>query len=130
MMAVVDRVTDAPWLTEVVKDFFGLLDLQPNWNSYGAPPISPSSIGYGLTLLDRALDARTARPAVIPSPSGGFQFEWHQRGVDLEVEVLPSGQLSVYFANRETHQEHEVDGSLDNVAPYVREQIQSHLTNR
>lgn len=114
----------------IVEELLALLDLQPNWNSYGAPVVSPSSLGYGLALLARTTELGSLRPAVVPSPSGGFQFEWHENGVDLEVEVLPSGQLSTYFQDRETQDTREVEGDLDAVCELVRNRIAWHLTRR
>jgi hypothetical protein len=36
-------------------------------------------------------------PSVHPTPSGGIQFEWHRKGYDLEIQVLPSGQGQAYL---------------------------------
>lgn len=129
-MTVTDQVAQAPWMPGIVEELLALLDLQPNWNSYGAPVVSPSSLGYGLALLARTMQPGSLRPAVVPSPSGGFQFEWHENSVDLEVEVLPSGQFSAYFQDRETQDIHEVEGDLDAVCELVRNHIFRHLTRR
>jgi hypothetical protein len=129
-MAVADSVTHAPWLPEVTRELLALLDLHPDWNSYGAPRIDACTIGYGLALLHRAVDAHAVKPAVIASPSGGFQFEWHERGVDLEVEVLPDGHYSVYFGHRDEGSEQEAEGSLDDVADLVSDCVRSNLLAR
>ena len=35
-------------------------------------------------------------PSVLQAPSGAIQFEWHRKGVDLEICVLPSGRITGY----------------------------------
>lgn len=35
-------------------------------------------------------------PSVLHAPSGAVQFEWHRKGVDLEISVLPSGRIAGY----------------------------------
>ena len=127
-MTVTDQVAYAPWMPGILGELLALLDLQSNWNSYGAPVVSPSSLGYGLALLARTTEPGSLRPAVVPSPSGGFQFEWHENGVDLEVEVLPSGQFSAYFQDRVKQDTREVEGDLEAVYELVRNRIAGHLT--
>lgn len=57
------------------------LKLKPNWNSYGAEPIS-------------GLATETAKNlAVFPTPSGGVQFELHAGGSDVEIEIDAKGQV-------------------------------------
>ena len=129
-MTVADQVAHAPWMPDIIGELLALLDLQPNWNSYDAPVVSPSSLGYGLALLAGTTQPGSIKPAVVPSPSGGFQFEWHENGVDLEVEVLPSGQFSAYFEDREKQDTSEVEGDLDAVCELVRDRIARHLTQR
>jgi hypothetical protein len=108
-MAVTDAVTDAPWMKPVLGTLMGFLDLEENWNSYGAPRIDPGSIGYGLSFLVKAMQVHTPEPAAVPSPSGGVQLEWHEQGIDLEVEVLPDGRFGLYFAHPMKQIEEEVE---------------------
>lgn len=37
----------------------------------------------------------TPSPQIIPTAMGTIQLEWHLRGIDLEVEALPSGLLHI-----------------------------------
>lgn len=45
-----------------------------------------------------------ATPAVAPTTAGGVQFEWHQGGWDIEVEVLPNGRAVAWGENISTHE--------------------------
>lgn len=68
------------------------------------PPISPlvrneaanlalvvAEVGLGQTQNDRVV-----MPSVHPTAAGAIQFEWHRNGVDLEIEIHPSGEISAY----------------------------------
>src|SRR6266571_2089414 len=107
-MAVADKAIHARWLAPTIEQILPLFDLKENWNSYGAPPIDPGAIGFALAFLVNAMQVDTPRPAVVPSPSGGLQFEWHEQGVDLEVEALPGGRFAAYFGVPSTGAEEEI----------------------
>jgi hypothetical protein len=47
-------------------------------------------------------------PSVHQAHSGAIQFEWHRKGVDLEITVLPSGGI-VGYVEREGVASREVD---------------------
>jgi hypothetical protein len=57
-------------------------------------------------------------------------FEWHERGVDLEIEVLPSGEVSFFFDRLAKDDSEEHSGPLDQCASAIRDRIQKHLTER
>ncbi len=46
-------------------------------------------------------------PFVVPTSGGGIQFEWHTRGIDLEVEVVQPGRIVALFADSRTGEEWE-----------------------
>ena len=52
-----------------------------------------------LQLLAATMRPATPAPIVVPTVRGGLQLEWHQRDVDLEVEVPPSGAVQVAYEN-------------------------------
>lgn len=55
-------------------------------------------------------------PSVHPTVRGGIQLEWHRKGLDLEIEVLPSGQARAYI---ESPNGTPVDSDLSHVWPQV-----------
>lgn len=57
---------------------------EPDWDSYGAEPISPASV----EVARRWVPIMAAIPGcvVAPVPSGGVLFEWEEDGVDVEWE--------------------------------------------
>ena len=71
-----------------------LLQLPPNWNTYGAPRISPSAAELAMEVLAIAQRDGLPGPAVVPTAEGGIQLEWARRGSELEIEVLPDRTLA------------------------------------
>ncbi|MBX3465153.1 MAG: hypothetical protein ACK53T_02715 [Planctomycetota bacterium] len=67
-----------------------LLCLPQNWNTYGSMPIAAATIRRAFQFMVHALPLQAPAPAIVPTPSGGIQLEWHQDGLDLEIELLPT----------------------------------------
>jgi hypothetical protein len=90
--------TQAPWVDSVIERLIDLTSLQSNWDSYGASAPSMSAALALIEILAQTTSAETPVPAIVPSPHGHFQAEWHENGVDLEVEVVSPTHVDVYFA--------------------------------
>lgn len=58
--------------------------LKADWNSYGAPPISPIAIQAAMDLLNQI--------ALVPTARGGVQIELHTDRWDFELEFGADGQ--------------------------------------
>ena len=50
-----------------------------------------------IDILQHILQSDTPRPALVPSPSGHIQAEWHTGGCDLEVEFESATSIRVLF---------------------------------
>jgi len=96
------------WLPPTVHAVDVLLGLPAGWNSYGAPRIDPHAVEAALRLLLATMQPDTLPPSVVPTVRGGVQLEWHASGVDLEVDVTPSGHVSAAYEDDEG-QEWEAD---------------------
>jgi len=75
----------------------GLLELEPNWDSYGALPIEAAHAEAILNLLAEVLGDDAPTPSVVPTSIGGVQVEWHLAGIDLEIETLSRYRFAVSF---------------------------------
>lgn len=62
-----------------------LAKLQPDWDSYGATPITPEAIATARLML-------TERPAIVPTTKGGIAFEWPS-SAEVNVEIEPDGTI-------------------------------------
>lgn len=87
------------WASTTVKRLNELLHLKDNWDSYGASKPSATSAVELIKVLCSVATPDTPAPAIIPSPFGHFQAEWHQNGVDLEVEVMSPTKIHVSFSD-------------------------------
>lgn len=85
------------WLNPTVKAMHDLLSLPEDWDSYGAGPVDPQCITLAIGLLLEIMQTGTPIPLVIPTVKGGFQLEWHTNGIDLEIEIEPSGRSYAFF---------------------------------
>jgi hypothetical protein len=102
------------WFTRTMQALDRLGSLQDDWDSYGAPRISRTSIFAALDLLLPVMGDKTPAPAVVPTNRGTVLLEWHTRGVDLEIEVVSSQRLDVAFedADHAIEWEREIGSDL------------------
>ncbi len=91
-----------PWLIPTVERLASLLDLEPNWDSYGAPRIDPATADAALRIALEAMRDDSPIPSVTPTTKGGIQFEWHTNGMDLEIEIISPKRVLFYFENNDT----------------------------
>ena len=86
-----------PWFGHVSERLQRFLSYGPNWNEYGEMPISERAVRRTLVVLHRVAISGP-EPVVVPVYDGGIQIEWYYGGIEIEVEVPPSGPVSVYVA--------------------------------
>ena len=101
------------WLRPTVQALIELLDLSENWDSYGARPISQEIAFFALQLLDETMRADTPAPTVVPTNRGGIQFEWHTRGIDLEIEIQSPERTYVSYEDHRSGNEWEAEITSD-----------------
>lgn len=89
---------DTP-LDEAMAVLEALGDLEPNWDSYGAPAMDPDTLQRARGILPFF---GIFPPAVVPTSLGGVSFEWQERvahGIaEVSLEFHPNGKTSVYLA--------------------------------
>ncbi len=107
------RSARSSWLRETSEALNSLLELPPNWDSYGAAAIDPRCTAYALELLGSTMRDHSPAPAVVPTSRGGVQLEWHMRGLDLEIEVCSPGVSHVLYENRQTGTKWEGEVAAD-----------------
>jgi hypothetical protein len=108
-----------PWAAPVAQKLVMLPVLAPNWDSYGAQPIDREIVLAAMHLLAHTMPDNAPSPSVVPTSRGGVAFEWHMRGIDLEVEVVTQARFHVYFLDLRSDQEWEAELTSD-LAPLVR----------
>lgn len=91
-------------------DLQALIDLDEDWDSYGALPPSPTALTFAWRAASSLLELG-ARPQVFPTRRGGVQLEWHGPRTSLEWEIDPDAGTGVFiFDNHATGE--RFDGDL------------------
>jgi len=106
-------IGSAKWLNPTIANLLRLLSLPRDWNSDNPRRIEPKSIEKILALLLTILDSDSTPPAVVPTTRGGVQVEWHQNGIDLEIEALSSGKLEFFVSGPKGDKEGTIEGDTD-----------------
>lgn len=101
------------WFEPVVESIVELLLLEPNWDSYGALPINWQLANATRELLFQIMEDDTPVPIVGPTNRGGIQIEWHERGIDLEIETISSHSFRASFEDSQTHEEWDCEINVD-----------------
>lgn len=92
-----------PLLTKVCE----LGNLPPDWNSYGARPIDPETAVSATMIMLNVMSAGDPQPAAVPTSRGGVLLEWHEGGIDLEVDVRSPSSVHVFFEDKGIEEEFE-----------------------
>ncbi len=80
------------WVPERADQLRRLLELQENWDSYGAKPIDPRSVEFAVRLVTSLASVEGIEaPTVTASPDGNAAFCWDDGQRSMDIEVLPDG---------------------------------------
>jgi hypothetical protein len=74
---------------EARKKLASFSKLETDWDTYGAPPISPmciARVGEILDILERGGEEEAPTP--VPTNDGMIALEWHSNGRDEEWEIF------------------------------------------
>lgn len=82
------------WVEPVLSKLCEILELQENWDSYGAHSIKVETAIDAIMMLS-AIGDNIITPAVFPVCNGGVQLEWHSDGFDCEIEIEASGRVRI-----------------------------------
>jgi hypothetical protein len=89
---------NATWTASVEEQISKLLELPPDWDTYGASSIRIDAVDALIKVLRDVMYSTTPPPTIVPVADGHLQAEWHTHGVDLEVEVVDPLQIDVYYS--------------------------------
>lgn len=98
---------DPVWVYEVLSGIKRLAMLPANWDSYGAHTIQSDAARRGLILLAEVMQHDSPAPSIVPTSTGGVQFEWHRLGIDLEIEIDPNEEPTVWYHEAASGEEWE-----------------------
>ena len=91
-------------LMPVMERLAELMSMPRGWNSYDANPISGTALRRTIEFLLEHVAFGIDHPAVVPTIRGGLQLEWHNNGLDIEVEVAPDGPVTFFVEDGATEE--------------------------
>ena len=107
------------WLEPTLRSFADLVNLPPNWDSYGGRPIEHRAINEALNVLTSIMEDSTPAPSVVPTSEGGLQLEWHVAGVDLEIALPVSGSAEISCEGPSSSWEGELSPNMSRLRSVV-----------
>ena len=85
------------WVRPTVNELIRIMQLPPNWDSYGAQPVQSVLVGRAVEILSRVMEENSPPPSIVPLNDGGLQMEWHLRGQDVEIVVCTDEPPTYYY---------------------------------
>ena len=93
------------WILPLLQQLCELGSLPANWNSYGARPIRLEVATEVVAFLLNYLSPDDPLPSIVPTARGGILLEWHEGGIDLEVDIRSPSWIHVAFEDGENEEE-------------------------
>jgi len=116
------------WEVEAVRQLVKFADLPENWDSYGSTRLKKDAGHFALEILQKIMRPRTPIPQIVPTSTGGVQLEWHEKGIDLEINILGAYDCELWYRDRQT-QSPPVAATFSNDFSLLRDPI-GQLTSR
>lgn len=114
------------WFIPSLRRCAPLLLLPFDWNREGAPPIEAGAIQLAMDALWSFMTDRSSFPQWTPTRSGGVQLDWHEKGIDLEIEFPPDvAEGCAVFSDNEDRR-----ADWDGPVPRHLDELQSLFKNR
>jgi hypothetical protein len=101
------------WLNSVDHQIRRLAQLTKDWDHHGGRPIGRETLFFAWQFLNETLALRTPPPRIVPLSYGGIQAEWHEKEIDLEIEIERPFRIHVWFRDHRTGREFEEELGQD-----------------
>jgi hypothetical protein len=85
------------WLESVERQIAELRSLPFGWDAFGAGPLRHDVLWFALSVLDAVMSDDTPPPHITPMSHEGIMLEWHQNGIDFEIEIERPGEAYVTY---------------------------------
>ncbi len=80
-------------LQQMFDKLAALASLPENWDGYGSLPLQPLAKKTASNLLRMIFLHGLPIPHFVPVSGGGIQMEWQKNKREMELEVLPNGEI-------------------------------------
>jgi hypothetical protein len=98
---VTSLLSSNAWLRRAQRKLKELSELQENWDGYGSPQIEPEALEIAAELVTNTATFGMPEPQIFPVPGGGLQIEWERLRRELELEILPNGEIEFLLVDRD-----------------------------
>ncbi|PYV30717.1 MAG: hypothetical protein DMG22_19440 [Acidobacteria bacterium] len=98
-IVTLSHATDA--LISSLRRIAELMLLPDDWDSYGSPRIQLVAAQRAAEVLSAAENEAFLTPQIVPVSGGGLQIEWTSGRRELEIEILPHGDVEYLIAEGE-----------------------------
>ncbi len=88
------------WLRRAQQKLKELSELETNWNSYGSRPIQKPALEMAADLLQDTASFGLPEPQIFPVSGGGLQLEWENSKCELELGILPNGEIEFLITDQ------------------------------
>ncbi len=107
----------ASTLSEKMSPFLSrltdLVRLPEKWDSYEARQIDRDVIVAALGVIHHSISLGAPAPSIVPTNNGGVQIEWHENGVDLEIDIISPHRFEVVFEDLISEETHDIVVTYD-----------------
>jgi hypothetical protein len=86
--------SEPAWLYSTFAQIQRLAGLRADWDSYGGMPPSDYVLVDALKVVLYTSTTESVAPVIVPTSDGGVQLEWQSANHDLEIRVMPGGEVS------------------------------------
>jgi hypothetical protein len=107
------------WTPSVVAQIEGHLRLPVGWDGHHAPQLKLETVIYAIRVLSAICKPNTPAPSVVPTTSGGLQFEWHLPALDLEIAIRAPAKVDVYARDDGGEVERELSVDFRPLIPWI-----------
>lgn len=101
------------WLLLIIDRMRELVMLPVCWDGHDGQPVDIGIAAFAVQFLLQTLEPDSPVPQVVPLSYGGIQLEWHEQGIDLEIEVEGPNRVFVSFEDHVSGEEFERAFSTD-----------------
>lgn len=87
------------WKSRLATNARLLSELTAGWDGPRSIPISQEALSRATTYVGTALDsfADVNAPRLVPGGDGSVQIEWHTKHGELELDIYPDGEMSIWI---------------------------------
>jgi hypothetical protein len=103
------RQAEPDWISHLAKNAQALSELRAGWDGRGSIPIPRKVLYHATSYVESALKglSNVAPPRLVPGGDGSVQIEWHAKHGELEFDIGPQDEMTIWIRDRRNGVEFE-----------------------